>query len=459
LVYTSWRQLAAGAMVLLLIGFVSYGALFLPRSVLAQGGEGQLYIVQPDDTLWKIAAKYLGDGRRFNEIVAATQAKRAEDASFARLDRPGLILSGAKLWIPAGAIAPAATAPPASPHPALSEKITQAETRPGQPAATAGDGPGGHIAFSFWNNSPERCTYEIDVIDVQACLSGAEACQASRSIFSLNNASEPALSPDGSRLAFRGWGEIPEKHKNEQLDHPYFDCAAPRAERRLGHTNLDGGGYQGVGHFWEDSHPNWAPDGQRLLFDTGRHRDGIIRIMAISADGQREDDLRIAGQQPSWAPDGERFVYRGCDISGNRCGLWLAKAFPVQAWDLGLNLIGPVLQEPAAAHPDWSPVGEQIVFQSPVNGSWDLYLIQADGSDRRQLTGDPGVEGLPTWSPDGKWVAYLSNAEGNWGIWIIRADGGERHLLFPFDGGIFTPKPITPYFGRDWLDEQISWAR
>ena len=62
-------------------------------------------------------------------------------------------------------------------------------------------------------------------------------------------------------------------------------------------------------------------------------------------------------------------------------------------------------------------------------------------------------------SPDGQWLAYLSDADGNWGIWIMRKDGRDRQRVFAFDGGIFTPQPITPYFSRDWLDEQISWSR
>ena len=48
------------------------------QMALAQGSQGQVYIVQLDDTLWKVAEKYLGDGHRFEQIVAATQAKRAE---------------------------------------------------------------------------------------------------------------------------------------------------------------------------------------------------------------------------------------------------------------------------------------------------------------------------------------------------------------------------------------------
>jgi TolB protein len=122
-------------------------------------------------------------------------------------------------------------------------------------------------------------------------------------------------------------------------------------------------------------------------------------------------------------------------------------------------MIGPVVQDEQAAHPDWSPVSSQIVYQSPTSGNWDLYVVNADTSTLRQLTNDAGIEGLPAWSPDGKWIAYLSDTGGNWGIWIIRADGGERHLLFPFDGGIFTPRSVEPYGQRDWIDEQISWSK
>jgi nucleoid-associated protein YgaU len=408
----------------------------LPTTLTQEGGEkGQVYVVMADDTLWKLAEKYLGDGHRFGEIVEATRAKRAEDPGFASIDDPNLILPGSKLWIPGPGIPPSTAAVDRKPSP-----------------ATAGPN-NGHIAFSFWNNSPERCTYEIDIIDVPACLTSSEACQATRRIFPLNNVSEPALSPSGDRLAFRGWGEPPSEES------PYLHCAPAVKAHYLANTTLDGTEFRGTGGFWEDSHPNWSPDGQQILFDTGRDGDGIIRILLINADGSNERDLRIAGQQPSWGPDGQRFVYRGCDLTGNRCGLWLAYAAPVNSWETGSNMIGPVVQDAQAAHPDWSPTSDQIVYQSPKSGSWDLYVVNTDGSGLRQLTSDPGIEGLPSWSPDGRWIAYLSDAGGNWGIWIIRSDGSERHLLFPFDGGIFTPRAVEPYGQRDWIDEQISWSK
>ena len=65
----------------------------------------------------------------------------------------------------------------------------------------------------------------------------------------------------------------------------------------------------------------------------------------------------------------------------------------------------------------WSPTGEQILFASnrerPVWGSWDLYLMDPDGSNvRRVFKRKAEIDrNHPTWSPDGKQIAYGSN---NW---------------------------------------------
>ena len=62
--------------------------------------EGQEYIVQADDWLSKLADKFYGDIFAYPSIVEATNAKAAEDDSFAVIDNPDLIEIGQKLWIP-----------------------------------------------------------------------------------------------------------------------------------------------------------------------------------------------------------------------------------------------------------------------------------------------------------------------------------------------------------------------
>ena len=416
--------------------------------VQSQENEGQAYVIQLNDSLWKLAEKYLGNGNNYPTIVEATAAQAALDSSLTSITDPNLLQPGQVIWIPASAdvVAASAETTPATPASAPAAAETGASSA----------GPGGlsgHIAFSFWNNSPSRCTYEINVVDVPDCLQNAEQCQATRCIVPLNNISEPALSPDGTLLAFHSWGSPPDNG-------PFADCAEAHPYRQLGRSTLNGTEYVSLGNFWEDSHSDWSPDGNRILFDSGRASDGIIRIFATSPDGLREEDLRIAGQFPSWAADNQRFVYRGCDLTGNHCGLWLANATEVASWDAGKNMIGPVLEDSQATHPDWSPVSDEIVYQSPVSGSWDLYLINANGSGQRQLTVNPGIEGLPHWSPDGQWIAYVSFDGQNWSLHITNTEGTDDRLVFTYDGGIYAlPQAAEPYGVRDWLDEQISWAQ
>jgi LysM repeat protein len=65
-----------------------------------QEADGEVYVVQKDDWLSKIADKYYGDPKAYPTIVEATNAKAAEDDSFAVIDNPDLIFVGQKLWIP-----------------------------------------------------------------------------------------------------------------------------------------------------------------------------------------------------------------------------------------------------------------------------------------------------------------------------------------------------------------------
>jgi Tol biopolymer transport system component len=102
-----------------------------------------------------------------------------------------------------------------------------------------------------------------------------------------------------------------------------------------------------------------------------------------------------------------------------------------------------------AEMPSWSPDGSRIAFAAessnrPGHVPWHIYLMNADGSDLRELTHGPGFDEWPTWAPDGSTIAYSEVAtfprigpgplDTNRGssareIWTVPADGGAPTRL------------------------------
>jgi WD40-like Beta Propeller Repeat len=83
------------------------------------------------------------------------------------------------------------------------------------------------------------------------------------------------------------------------------------------------------------------------------------------------------------------------------------------------------------AEPAWSPDGTRLVFAStrPFNTSWNIWMVNTDGSNLHELTDGFGVS--PAWSPDGSTIAYVSSDQ----IWVVGADGGNPHALaIPLQG-------------------------
>ena len=75
--------------------------------------------------------------------------------------------------------------------------------------------------------------------------------------------------------------------------------------------------------------------------------------------------------------------------------------------------------------PAWSPDGSKIAFQSDRGGNWDIYVMDADGSNVKQITDSPARDMQPAWSPDGSKIAYQSNPRGNWDIYVMDTDGSN----------------------------------
>ncbi|MEW6607701.1 MAG: DUF2341 domain-containing protein [bacterium] len=75
--------------------------------------------------------------------------------------------------------------------------------------------------------------------------------------------------------------------------------------------------------------------------------------------------------------------------------------------------------------PEIGPRGGKIVFCSYRNGNYDIYTMNADGSNLTRLTNDPAADECPKWSKNGTKIAFLSNRTGSWQIWVMDADGSN----------------------------------
>jgi len=82
----------------------------------------------------------------------------------------------------------------------------------------------------------------------------------------------------------------------------------------------------------------------------------------------------------------------------------------------------------------WTPDG-QVLYTSAVSGAWDIWTMNADGSNQKQLTSGVGSNYGPAVSPDGRYVVFVSNrAGGAFNVWRMDMDGGNPKQL-TFGGG------------------------
>jgi Tol biopolymer transport system component len=101
----------------------------------------------------------------------------------------------------------------------------------------------------------------------------------------------------------------------------------------------------------------------------------------------------------------------------------------------------PVLSDSFGnVQPALSPDRTRLAFSSNRAGSYDLYLMDADGSNRRRLTTDPGIEGEPAWLPDGSRIVYAATLKGSQPqLHVLGADGKPPQALTTAPGGNFSP--------------------
>jgi len=76
--------------------------------------------------------------------------------------------------------------------------------------------------------------------------------------------------------------------------------------------------------------------------------------------------------------------------------------------------------------PSWSYDGRRLLFVSERDGNREIYLMNADGSEQVNLSRNPAPDSSPSFSPDGRRIVFSSHRDGNWEIYIMDADGSQQ---------------------------------
>jgi Tol biopolymer transport system component len=159
--------------------------------------------------------------------------------------------------------------------------------------------------------------------------------------------------------------------------------------------------------------PTWSPDSKRIAYVT-ENPDGysisVLDYVGVADGVSYKTYPDIAkGDFPAWSPfftDGSSRIA----FSGNDHNLYLM--------DPANGQVSQLTNSGQDLDPTWSPDGSMLAFASYRDGNAEIYVMSADGSNQRRITGNPGFDGYPSWSPMGKGtinetrVVYSSDRPG-----------------------------------------------
>lgn len=170
-----------------------------------------------------------------------------------------------------------------------------------------------------------------------------------------------------------------------------------------------------------DWSPAWSPAGGVIAYQN--NRENLINICFVDEQG---NDLgcmergNYSNAMPAWSPDGTRLAF-----GSNRAGNW--ELYVTDYPELS-SITRLTENSDIDFHPEFSPDGFTIVFTSQRGADYNLYTIQPNGENEQQITSDGADERDPTWVGNDQ-IAFAGGFEEEMELYLINADGSDRRRL------------------------------
>jgi Tol biopolymer transport system component len=299
---------------------------------------------------------------------------------------------------------------------------------------------GGAAVLAFASDEGQQLG---DIYTVRA--DGTDLRQLTRASGAFGSGQAPVWSPDGTRIAFRGYHAT--QNSVEVIDSgggnrtTLWTSGAGRDQWCAEHDDLA-----------------WSADGQTLAFAAQVACPSQPSLFVVPADGSAQAVRLLApglnGVFPRFAADGRRIAFLGSE-GGGASGLYVAEVGSAGAGAGGLQArrIGPDLEGSPGEQwfpPQWSPDGTELAVSVGFEGG-EIVVVNADGSGQRVLVTDQAFN--PTWSPDGKRVAFQRMVDPSeffqerpctMRLWVMNADGTGERRFDPLVDGCGLPPAWSP---------------
>jgi Tol biopolymer transport system component/DNA-binding winged helix-turn-helix (wHTH) protein len=253
------------------------------------------------------------------------------------------------------------------------------------------------------------------------------------------NETDPALSPDGRRIAF----VQREPGDSTSADIYIRDLDAGRVTRVTHHPA-------------SDRMPAWSPDGLRLAYvrETATSCEIVIHGLATDRETVLAPCANAEDPKLTWTADGRGLLTSHAPAPRAASGWRIARI------DLATGALA-TLTNPAPGlvgdhSPAVSPDGRRMAFIRRSSGSMsDIHVASITGGDLRRVTFDAAdLTGLD-WTGDGHALVYSSDRAGGYSVWRVPATGGPPSLLA---GGAARMKhPVTDRTSRRVIYENWNY--